>query len=85
MLRSVAYCIFINLFFYCNGSHSSGIWMGWDFPPVFSWNWDGTGCFIYFFVGVGRERFENPLPCHSLVCVSRAQMACCRWMNVRSV
>ncbi len=36
-----------------------------DFPPVFSWDWDGTR---FFSVGVGRERFENPLPCHPLEC-----------------
>ncbi len=47
-----------------NGSHSSGIGTGQDFPPVFSWDWDGTR---FFFVGVGRERFENPLLCHPLV------------------
>ncbi len=39
--------------------------MGRDFPPVFSWDWDGTR---FFSVGVGRERFENPLPCHPLIC-----------------
>ncbi len=46
-----------------NGSHSSGIGAVWDFPPVISWDWDGTR---FFFVGVGRERFENPLPYHPL-------------------
>ncbi len=34
------------------------------FPQFFSWDWDGTG---FIFVGVGRERFENPLPCHPLL------------------
>ncbi len=47
-----------------NGSHSSGSGTGRDFPPVFSWDWDGKRL---IFVGVGRERFENSLPCHSLV------------------
>ncbi len=32
-----------------------------DFPPVFSWDWYGKRL---IFVGVGRERFENSLPCH---------------------
>ncbi len=27
-----------------------------DFPPVFSWDWDGKRL---KFVGVGRERFED--------------------------
>ncbi len=49
-----------------NGSHSSGSGTGRDFPPVFSWDWDGKRL---IFVGVGRERFENSLPCHPLVCV----------------
>ncbi len=47
-----------------NGSHSSGSGTGWDFPPVFLWDWDGKRL---IFVGVGRERFENSLPCHPLV------------------
>ncbi len=47
-----------------NGSHSSGSGTRQDFPPVFSWDWDGKRL---FFVGVGRERFENSLPCHPLV------------------
>ncbi len=47
-----------------NGSHSSGSGTGQDFPPVFSWDWDGKRL---IFVGVGRERFENSLPCHPLV------------------
>ncbi len=47
-----------------NGSHSSGSGTGRDFPPVFSWDWDGKR---YIFVGVRRERFENSLPCHPLV------------------
>ncbi len=47
-----------------NGSHSSGSGTGRDFPPVFSWDWDGKRL---FFVGVGRERFENSLPCHPLL------------------
>ncbi len=38
----------------------------YTFPPVFSWDWDGKRL---IFVGVGRERFENSLPCHPLVCV----------------
>ncbi len=38
--------------------------VGRDFPPVFSWDWDGK---TLKFVGVGRERFENSLPCHPLV------------------
>ncbi len=38
-------------------------WTGRDIPPVFSWDWDGKR---YIFVGVGRERFENSLPCHPL-------------------
>ncbi len=46
-----------------NGSHSSGSGTGRDFPPVFSWDWDGKRL---IFVGVGRERFENSLPCHPL-------------------
>ncbi len=49
-----------------NGSHSSGSGTGRDFPPVFSWDWDGKR---YIFVGVGRERFENSLLCHPLVCI----------------
>ncbi len=36
-----------------NGSHSSGSGTGRDFPPVFSWDWDGKRL---IFVGVGRER-----------------------------
>ncbi len=47
-----------------NGSHSSGSGTGRDFPPVFSWDWDGKR---FIFVGVGRERFENLLPCYPLV------------------
>ncbi len=47
-----------------NGSHSSGSGTGRDFPPVFSWDWDGKRL---IFVGVGRERFENSLPCHPLM------------------
>ncbi len=47
-----------------NGSHSSGSGTGRDFPPVFSWDWDGKR---FIFVGVGRERFENSLPCHPLL------------------
>ncbi len=39
-------------------------WTGRDFPPVFSWDWDGKRL---IFVGVGRERFENSLPCHTLI------------------
>ncbi len=46
-----------------NGSHSSGSGTGRDFPPVFSWDWDGKR---FIFVGVGWERFENSLPCHPL-------------------
>ncbi len=42
-----------------NGSHSSGSGTGRDFPPVFSWDWDGKRL---IFVGVGRERFENLPP-----------------------
>ncbi len=38
-------------------------WTGRDFPPVYSWDWDGKR---FIFVGVGRERFENSLPCHPL-------------------
>ncbi len=35
---------------------------GTEFSPnFFLWDWDGTR---FFFVGVGRERFENQLPCH---------------------
>ncbi len=55
-----------------NGSHSSGSGTGRDFPPVFSWDWDGTR---FFSVGVGRERFENPLPCHPLMCGLGADIA----------
>ncbi len=47
-----------------NGSHSSGSGRDRDFPPVFSWDWVGKR---YIFVGVGRERFENSLPCHPLI------------------
>ncbi len=47
-----------------NGSHSSGSGTGRDFPPVFSWDWDGKR---YIFVGMGWERFENSLPCHPLL------------------
>ncbi len=65
-----------------NGSHSSGSGMGYspNFPvalgrdeicfrgsgtgrDLFSWHWDGTR---FVFVGLGWERFENPLPCHPL-------------------
>ncbi len=46
-----------------SGSHSSGSGTGRDFPLVFSWDWDGKRL---IFVGVGRERFENSLPCHPL-------------------
>ncbi len=46
-----------------NGSHSSGSGRDRDFPPVFSWDWVGKRL---IFVGVGRERFENSLPCHPL-------------------
>ncbi len=34
------------------------------FPQFFSWDWDGKR---FIFVGVGRERFENSLPCHPLI------------------
>ncbi len=47
-----------------NGSHSSLSGRDRDFPPVFSWDWVGKR---YIFVGVGRERFENSLPCHPLI------------------
>ncbi len=47
-----------------NGSHSSGSGTGRYFPLVFSWDWDGKRL---IFVGVGRERFENALPCHPLI------------------
>ncbi len=46
---------------------------GRDFPPVFSWDWDGMGL---IFVGVGRERFENSLPCHPLMCGNIRNMKC---------
>ncbi len=46
-----------------NESHFSGSGTGRDFPPVFSWDWVGKRL---IFVGVGRERFENSLPCHPL-------------------
>ncbi len=46
-----------------NGSHSSGSGTGRDFPQFFR----GIGTGRYYFVGVGRERFENSLPCHPLV------------------
>ncbi len=38
----------------------------WDgiSPKVFSWDLDGTR---FSFVGVGREKFENPLSCHPLL------------------
>ncbi len=39
-------------------------WAGRDFPPVFSWDWDGKRL---IFVGVRRERFENSLLCHPLL------------------
>ncbi len=42
--------------FHVNGSHSSGRGTGRDFPPVFSWDWDGKR---FIFVGVRRERFEK--------------------------
>ncbi len=42
-----------------NGSHSSGSGTGRDFPPVFSWDWDGKRL---IFVGVGRERFWEFTP-----------------------
>ncbi len=29
-----------------------------------------------FFVGLGRERFENSLPCHPLVCVCSLLCVC---------
>ncbi len=45
-----------------------GVETGWDFPTVFSWDWDGKRL---IFVGVGRERFENSLPCHPLAQRSR--------------
>ncbi len=35
------------------------------FPQFFSWDWDGKR---FIFVGVGRERFENSLLCHPLIC-----------------
>ncbi len=38
-----------------NGSHSSGSGTGRDFPPVFSWDWDGKR---FIFVGVGREEIH---------------------------
>ncbi len=51
------------------GSHSSGSGTGRDFPSVFSWDWDGKRLIF-----VGRERFENSLPCHPLtgipLCIS---------------
>ncbi len=69
------------LYFYCNWQipapkkiktqHGSGRewesffrdWNGTGFSPSFfvGLGWD------FFFVGVGRERFENPLPCHPLL------------------
>ncbi len=54
-----------------NGSHSSGSGRDRDFPPVFSWDWVGKRL---IFVGVGRERFENSLPCHPLVCTWMGQI-----------
>ncbi len=51
-----------------NESHSSGSETGWDFPPVFSWDWDGKRL---IFVGVGREKFENSLPCHPLLSICK--------------
>ncbi len=30
-----------------NGSHSSGSGTGWDFPPVFSWDWVGKRLFLW--------------------------------------
>ncbi len=42
---------------------------GTGFSPSF-FVWLGRdGIFFFFFVGVGRERFENSLPCHPLVWV----------------
>ncbi len=69
-----------------NGSHSSGSGTGRDFPPVFSWDWDGKR---FIFVGVGRERFENSLPCHLLVhstldgrCIKREdRLGGLRWLR----
>ncbi len=39
-------------------------WNGTGFPPSFFVDWDRMG---FVFVGVGRERFENPLLCHPLL------------------
>ncbi len=42
-----------------NRSHSSGIWTVWDFPPVISWDWDGTR---FFFCGSGTGAFWKSTP-----------------------
>ncbi len=60
------------------GSHSSGSGTGRDFPPVFSWDWDGKRL---FFVGVGRERFENSLPCHPLIVTQKSQ----KWFLITTI
>ncbi len=37
-----------------NGSHSSGSGTGRDFPPVFSWDWDGKR--LKFVMDFGNRR-----------------------------
>ncbi len=37
-----------------NGSHSSGSGTGRDFPPVFSWDWDGKR--LKFVMHFGNRR-----------------------------
>jgi len=37
-----------------NGSHSSGSGTGWDFPSVFSWDWDGKR--LKFVMHFGNRR-----------------------------
>ncbi len=55
-----------------------------DFPPVFLWDLDGKRL---IFVGVGRERFENSLPCHPRweVCWSPQafNLFICSWLASR--
>ncbi len=46
-----------------NGRHSSGSGRDGIFPQFFV----GLGRDEINFVGVGRERFENSLPCHPLI------------------
>lgn len=50
--------------------------LGWDFPPFFTWDWDGTGFFV---VGVGRERFKNQLLCYPQTQLQEQKISCSKY------